>query len=110
MARTITAADDDMLINRRVLICDRDRKWMPTIVRRDGVSSIRYRRGDEIRVERNRNRIYYEPRCHEGNNGMNTMLLGARMEDQAFAEGRGPDPAAKCYIVCLPRQEEGPQQ
>ena len=52
------------------------------------------------------NRIYYEPRCHEGNYAMPTMLAGARMEDKAFAEGRGPDPSKKCYIVCLPRVEE----
>jgi hypothetical protein len=38
------------------------------------------------------NRIYYEPRCHEGNYGLPALLLGARLDDQAFAEGRGPDP------------------
>lgn len=48
------------------------------------------------------NRIYYEPRCHEGNFAMPTMLLGARLDDERFAKGRGPDPATKCYIVCLP--------
>jgi hypothetical protein len=41
------------------------------------------------------NRIYYEPRCHEGNFGFPAMLLGERLEDAAFAEGRGPDPATK---------------
>jgi hypothetical protein len=41
------------------------------------------------------NRIYYEPRCHEGNYGLPTMLLGARREEKAFAEGKGPDPATK---------------
>jgi hypothetical protein len=39
------------------------------------------------------NRIYYEPRCVEGNYGLPGLLHGARMEDRAFAEGRGPDPA-----------------
>jgi hypothetical protein len=48
------------------------------------------------------NRIYYEPRCHEGNYAMPTMLLGARLDDKAFAEGRGANPATMCYIVCLP--------
>ena len=48
------------------------------------------------------NRIYYEPRCHEGNFAMPTMLLGARMDDERFAKGTAPDPATKCYIVCLP--------
>jgi hypothetical protein len=39
------------------------------------------------------NRIYMEPRCHEGNYGLLGMLIGARAQDQAFNEGRGPDPA-----------------
>src|SRR5262245_27655985 len=38
------------------------------------------------------NRIYNEPRCHEGNYGLPGLLLGHRMEDLAFSEGRGPDP------------------
>ncbi len=38
------------------------------------------------------NRIYYEPRCHEGNYGLPALLIGARIEEQAFASGRGPDP------------------
>jgi hypothetical protein len=41
------------------------------------------------------NRIYTEPRCHEGNYGLMTMLVGARADDKAFAEGRGPHPATK---------------
>ena len=41
------------------------------------------------------NRIYAEPRCHEGNYGLMTMLVGARADDKAFAEGRGPHPATK---------------
>jgi hypothetical protein len=44
------------------------------------------------------NRIYYEPRCHEGNYGLPAMLQGARAEEQAFAEGRGPDPITKCKV------------
>jgi hypothetical protein len=38
------------------------------------------------------NRIYYEPRCHEGNYGLPALLIGARIEEQEFASGRGPDP------------------
>ena len=38
------------------------------------------------------NRIYYEPRCHEGNYGLPALLIGARVDEQAFAEGRGPRP------------------
>ena len=41
------------------------------------------------------NRIYYEPRCVEGNYGLPGLLRGTRIEDLAFAQGRGPDPATK---------------
>jgi hypothetical protein len=46
------------------------------------------------------NRIYYEPRCHEGNYGLPGLLLGARAEEKAFKEGRGPDPATRCTAGC----------
>ena len=39
------------------------------------------------------NRIYYEPRCHEGNYGLPGLLAGGRAAEKAFAEGRGPNPA-----------------
>jgi hypothetical protein len=42
------------------------------------------------------NRIYYEPRCHEGNYGLVGVLAGARAVEKAFKEGRGPDPATLC--------------
>ena len=38
------------------------------------------------------NRIYTEPRCHEGNYGLPGLLHGHRTEDIAFKEGRGVDP------------------
>ena len=38
------------------------------------------------------NRIYYEPRCHEGNYGLSAMFIGARVLEQEFAAGQGPDP------------------
>jgi hypothetical protein len=38
------------------------------------------------------NRIYTEPRCIEGNYGLPGLLHGHRMEELAFAEGRGVDP------------------
>jgi hypothetical protein len=41
------------------------------------------------------NRIYYEPRCHEGNYGLVGMLVNTRAEELAFAEGKGPDPATR---------------
>src|SRR5262245_16380184 len=46
------------------------------------------------------NRIYKEPRCHEGNYGMPALLAGARAEEKAFAQRRGPDPAALCSAGC----------
>jgi hypothetical protein len=45
------------------------------------------RQNDEL------NRIYYEPRCHEGNYGLPAILAGGRAQDKAFREGKGPDPA-----------------
>jgi hypothetical protein len=41
------------------------------------------------------NRIYYEPRCVEGNMGFPAMMKAARQEDREFAEGSGPDPLTK---------------
>ena len=46
------------------------------------------------------NRVYKEPRCHEGNYGMTSLLSGARAEERAFAQGRGPDPATTCTAAC----------
>lgn len=46
------------------------------------------------------NRIYKEPRCHEGNHGMPAMLSGARAGERAFAQRRGPDPATSCISGC----------
>jgi hypothetical protein len=44
------------------------------------------------------NRIYYEPRCVEGNYGLPGLLHGARMDELAFAQGRGPDPRTMDYV------------
>jgi hypothetical protein len=38
------------------------------------------------------NRLYYEPRCVEGNFGLPGLLHGRRVEELAFAQGRGVDP------------------
>jgi len=38
------------------------------------------------------NRIYYEPRCIEGNYALPGLLRGARIEEADFAAGRGPNP------------------
>jgi hypothetical protein len=46
-----------------------------------------------VRQDEKANRIYYEPRCHEGNYGLPGMLRGARIQERDFARGEGPDPA-----------------
>jgi len=38
------------------------------------------------------NRIYYEPRCSDGNYGLSAMFIGARAKEAEFAAGTGPDP------------------
>ncbi|PYR33010.1 MAG: hypothetical protein DMF90_22345 [Acidobacteria bacterium] len=48
---------------------------------------------DLTRQDEQANRIYYEPRCHEGNYGMVGILTGARAVEKAFAQGLGPHPA-----------------
>ena len=54
------------------------------------------------------NRIYYEPRCHEGNYGLPGLLAGARTEERAFEEGRGPDPATRCIASCASSEGRDP--
>jgi hypothetical protein len=39
------------------------------------------------------NRLYTEPRCIEGNIGLPSQLHARRIEEAAFAQGRGPHPA-----------------
>ena len=63
----------------------------------------------DFRLQSNEaNRLYYEPRCHEGNYGLPGLLVGARVEERAFAEGRGPDPATKCIAGCAPSDGRDP--
>ena len=45
------------------------------------------------------NRIFYEPRCHEGNYGLIALLSGARESERAFAEVRGADSATLCVVI-----------
>jgi len=47
------------------------------------------------------NRIYYEPRCHEGNYGLPALLIGARLDEEAFEEGRGPNPFSLDTATCV---------
>jgi len=52
------------------------------------------------------NRIYYEPRCHDGNFGLPALLAGGRAKDKAFAEKRGPDPATLDNVKGMDAPEE----
>ena len=56
------------------------------------------------------NRIYYEPRCVEGNYALPSLMLSARMAERAFAEGRGPDPAKSDNATDFVGVEEDPLQ
>ncbi len=40
-------------------------------------------------------RVYYEPRCVEGNYALPSLMKAARLEDLAFAQGKGADPATR---------------
>jgi len=49
----------------------------------------------ELKMQRDdENRIYYEPRCNEGNHGISALLNNSRLDEKAFAEGRAPHPAS----------------
>ena len=51
------------------------------------------------------NRFYPEPRCLEGNYGLPGLMHGRRVEDAAFAQGRGPDPATRDNAEALTQAE-----
>jgi hypothetical protein len=46
------------------------------------------------------NRFYTEPRCFEGNYGLPGLMLGERLVEAAYAEGRGPHPASLDNTTC----------
>jgi hypothetical protein len=56
------------------------------------------------------NRVYYEPRCLEGNYAFPSMMRAARVEEIAFAEGRGPHPATKDNATDFVGVEQDPLQ
>ena len=43
----------------------------------------------------------FEYACHEGNYGLPALLVGRRMDEAAFAEGRGPNPFSMDTFVAL---------
>jgi hypothetical protein len=63
-----------------------------------------------IRQSERANRIYYEPRCNEGNYALPGLMRGARMQELAFAEGRGPNPATKDSATGISGAEDDPLQ
>lgn len=77
----------------------------PTVWTRPWTAKLEYtRQSDE------QNRIYYEPRCVEGNYGHPALMLGARVEELAYAEGRGPHPATKDNATDFVGVEDDPFQ
>jgi hypothetical protein len=55
----------------------------------------------ELKLQNAReNRIFSEPRCHEGNYGMPALLAGARADELNFKLGKGPNPATICLGGC----------
>jgi hypothetical protein len=67
-------------------------------------------RQDFTRQSEQENRIYYEPRCVEGNYAHPSMILASRLEERAFAEGRGPHPATKDNATDFVGVEQDPLQ
>jgi hypothetical protein len=56
------------------------------------------------------NRIFYEPRCVEGNYALPAMMKASRVEELAFAQGRGPNPASKDNATDFVGVEQDPFQ
>jgi hypothetical protein len=56
------------------------------------------------------NRIYYEPRCIEGNYASPGLMRGQRMAEAAFAQGQGPDPAKSDNATDFVGVEDDPLQ
>jgi hypothetical protein len=56
------------------------------------------------------NRIYYEPRCIEGNFGLPGLLHGQRTQEKDFAAGKAPDPATRDIATDFVGVEDDPLQ
>ncbi|MGE3179006.1 MAG: hypothetical protein AB7O32_16165 [Vicinamibacterales bacterium] len=56
------------------------------------------------------NRIYYEPRCYEGNIGYPSLMKSARLAEKLYAEGKGPHPATADNATDFVGVEENPLQ
>ena len=56
------------------------------------------------------NRIYYEPRCIEGNYASPGLMHGARLAEEAFRKGEGPDPRTTDNATDFVGVEDDPLQ
>jgi hypothetical protein len=56
------------------------------------------------------NRIYYEPRCVEGNYGLPGLMRGVRTQEAEFAKGKAPNPATKDIATDFVGVEDDPLQ
>lgn len=56
------------------------------------------------------NRIYYEPRCYEGNIGYPSLMKSARLAEKLYSEGKGPHPATADNATDFVGVEENPLQ
>jgi hypothetical protein len=65
---------------------------------------------DFTRQSNAQNRIYYEPRCNEGNYGLPGLMRGVRAQEIDFAKRKGPDPATKDIATDFVGVEDDPLQ
>jgi hypothetical protein len=55
-----------------------------------------------------KNRIYYEPRCHEGNYAFPALMLAARIGEREYATGKGPRPDTRDNATDFVGTEDNP--
>jgi hypothetical protein len=65
---------------------------------------------DFTRQSEQDNRIYYEPRCIEGNYGLPGLMHGQRTQEKDFAEGKAADPATRDIATDFVGVEDDPLQ
>ncbi len=63
---------------------------------------------DFTRQSDEKNRIYYEPRCHEGNYAFPALMLAARIAERDYAAGKGPRPDTRDNATDFVGTEENP--
>ena len=65
---------------------------------------------DFTRQSEQDNRIYYEPRCIEGNYGLPGLMHGQRTQEKDFAGGKAADPATRDIATDFVGVEDDPLQ